>query len=93
MSMVAMRLAACAGAIPVNRFKLSRRLSYFTRLINSWRDQGAAAYWYDEFKCRNVYNIELHYYEHEGNAVCRLRWSYPGQSTQTVSASQLYPST
>ena len=65
-----------------------------TRVINSWRDQGATAYSYTTtLSAGTLYNIELHYYEHEGDAVCRLRWSYPGQSTQTIPSTQLYPST
>jgi hypothetical protein len=36
-------------------------------------------------------NIELQYYEHEGGASCRLQWSYPGQATQPIPKSQLFP--
>jgi hypothetical protein len=65
-----------------------------TRVIDSWREQGATAYSYTTtLSAGTLYNIELHYYEHEGYAVCRLRWSYPGQSTQTIPFSQLYPPT
>jgi PA14 domain len=64
------------------------------RVINSWRDQGATAYSYTTtLSAGTLYDIELQYYEHEGDAVCQLRWSYPGQSTQTIPSSQLYPST
>jgi PA14 domain/Divergent InlB B-repeat domain/Fibronectin type III domain len=65
-----------------------------TSVIDSWREQGATAYSYTTtLSAGALYNIELHYYEHEGDAVCRLQWSYPGQSTQTIPSSQLYPST
>jgi hypothetical protein len=40
-----------------------------------------------------LYDIALHFYEHEANAECRVRWSYLRQSTQTIPTSQLYPST
>ena len=65
-----------------------------SRVINSWRDQGATAYSYTTtLSAGTFYDIAVHYYEHEGDALCRLRWSYPGQSTQTIPTSQLYPST
>ena len=65
-----------------------------SRVINSWRDQDATAYSYTTtLSAGTSYGIAVHYYEHEGDAVCRLRWSYPGQSTQTIPTSQLYPST
>jgi len=64
-----------------------------TTVINGWRDQGATPYSYTTtLSAGTLYNIELHYYEHEGDAVCRFLWSYPGQSTQTIPSSQLYPS-
>jgi hypothetical protein len=45
-----------------------------TRVINSWRDQGAIAYSYTTtLSAGTLYNIELHYYEHSGDAVCRVR--------------------
>ena len=65
-----------------------------TSVIDSWREQGATAYSYTTtLSAGALYNIELHYYEHEGDAVCRLQWSYSGQSTQTIPSSQLYPLT
>ncbi len=36
-------------------------------------------------------DIELHYYEHEGDAACRLQWSYPGQAIQAIPQSHLFP--
>jgi hypothetical protein len=64
-----------------------------TKVIDGWRDQGATPYSYTTtLTAGTLYDIELHYYEHEGNAECRLEWSYPGQSTQAIPQSQLYPS-
>jgi hypothetical protein len=62
------------------------------KVIDAWRDQGATPYAYTTTLTAGTrYDIELHYYEHEGDAVCRLQWSYPGQALQTVPQSQLYP--
>ena len=62
-------------------------------VIDSWRDQGETAYSYTTtLAAGTLYDIELHYYEHAGDAVCRLRWSYAGQSTEPIPSSQLYPS-
>ena len=62
------------------------------KVIDGWRDQGATPYTYTTtLTAGTLYNIELHYYEHEGDAACRLQWSYPGQTTQAIPQSQLYP--
>ena len=62
------------------------------KVIDAWRDQGATPYSYTTTLTAGTrYDIELHYYEHEGDAVCRLQWSYPGQALQAVPQSQLYP--
>ena len=37
------------------------------------------------------YVIRLEYYEATGDATARLRWAYPGQSTQVIPQSRLYP--
>jgi len=37
------------------------------------------------------YDIRMDYYEHGGSAVAKLSWSYPGQATVIIPASQLYP--
>ena len=61
-------------------------------VIDGWRDQGATPYTHTTRSPPAHYIIiELHYYEHEGDAACRLQWSYPGQATQTIPQSQLYP--
>ena len=55
-------------------------------------DQGATPYSYiTTLTGGTLYDIELHYYEHAGDAACRLHWSYLGQSTQPIPQSQLYP--
>ena len=62
-------------------------------VIDEWRDQYPASYSYiTTLTAGTLYDIELHYYEHGGDASCRLRWSYPGQSTEPIPSSQLYPS-
>jgi PA14 domain/Fibronectin type III domain/Divergent InlB B-repeat domain len=62
-------------------------------VIDGWTDQYPTSYSHTTtLTAGTLYNIELHYYEHGGDASCRLRWSY-GQSTETIPSSQLYPST
>ena len=62
------------------------------KVIDEWRDQGAAAYSYTTtLTAGTSYTIELHYYENGGEAECRLHWRYPGQSDQAIPRSQLYP--
>jgi PA14 domain/Fibronectin type III domain/Divergent InlB B-repeat domain len=61
-------------------------------VIDGWTDHYPTSYSYTTtLTAGSLHNIELHYYEHGGDASCRLRWSYPGQSTQTIPSSQLYP--
>jgi mannan endo-1,4-beta-mannosidase len=61
------------------------------KVIDGWRDQGATSYAYTTtLTAGTLYNIELQYYEHEGDATCRLQWSYPGQATQIIPQSQLF---
>jgi hypothetical protein len=62
------------------------------KVIDGWRDQGATPYSFTmNLTAGTLYDIELHYYEHEGDAACRLQWSYPGQTTEAIPQSQLYP--
>ena len=64
------------------------------KVIDGWMDQGATPYSYiTTLTGGTLYDIELHYYEHAGDAACRLQWSYLGQSTQPIPQSQLYPPT
>jgi hypothetical protein len=37
------------------------------------------------------YSIVMEYYERGGGAVARLRWAYPGQATQVIPQSRLFP--
>jgi hypothetical protein len=37
------------------------------------------------------YAIRLEYYERTGSAVITLRWAFPGQSTQIIPQTRLYP--
>jgi hypothetical protein len=37
------------------------------------------------------YSIVMEYYERTGGAVARLRWAYPGQATQAIPQSRLFP--
>ena len=62
------------------------------KVIDGWRDQGPTSYTYTTtLTAGTLYDIELHYYEHEEGAACRLQWSYPGQAIQAIPQSQLYP--
>jgi PA14 domain/K319L-like, PKD domain len=38
----------------------------------------------------NYYDIRVDYYEHGGDAVAKLLWSYPGQAQTPIQTSQLY---
>ena len=62
-------------------------------IIDGWTDQYPTSYSHTiTLTAGTLYDIELHYYEHGGDASCRLHWSYPGQPLQTIPSSQLYPS-
>ena len=67
-----------------------------TKVIDGWKDQGATSYRSGLILLSKgqLYNIELDYYEHEGNASCRLEWTLFGQDVvATIPQSQLYPPT
>jgi hypothetical protein len=62
------------------------------KVVDGWKDQGPTTYIYSTtLTAGTLYNIELHFYEHGGGAVCRLHWSYPGQTDQAIPQSQLFP--
>jgi mannan endo-1,4-beta-mannosidase len=62
------------------------------KVIDGWKDQSATTYTYTTtLTAGTLYNIELHFYEHGGEATCRLHWSYPGQPEQAIPQSQLLP--
>jgi hypothetical protein len=61
------------------------------KVIDGWRNQAPTVYTYSTTLTEGtLYDIELHFYESLQGAVCRLQWSYPGQSTQAIPQSQLY---
>ena len=63
------------------------------KVIDGWKSESARIYSYTTtLTAGTLYDIELQYYEQGGVAVCRLQWNYPGQSTQDIPQSQLYPS-
>ena len=63
-------------------------------VIDGWTQQYPTSYSHTTtLTAGTLYNIQLHYYEQGGDASCHLRWTYPGQSTQTIPSSHLYPST
>ena len=63
-------------------------------VIDGWTDQYPTSYSdTTTLTAGTFYDIELQYYEHGGDASCQLRWSYPGQSTEVIPTSQLYPPT
>jgi uncharacterized protein (DUF1800 family)/fibronectin type 3 domain-containing protein len=62
-------------------------------LINHWNDHSA---WFDQAVPLTLvggqrYNIQLEYYENQGNAIVQLLWSYPGQVESFVPKIRLYP--
>ncbi|HEY5706112.1 MAG TPA: PA14 domain-containing protein [Terrimicrobiaceae bacterium] len=63
-----------------------------SKVIDGWKDQGATTYSYTTtLTAGTLYNIELHFYEHGGDATCRLQWSYPGQPAHVIREGQLFP--
>jgi len=62
-------------------------------LIDEWTDRG---YTLDSaipiyLEAGQRYDVNLEFYENGGAAVIRLLWSHPGQSTQAIPQSRLYP--
>ena len=61
------------------------------QVINNWTDhppttnQSAAV----NLVAGQKYDIRLEYFENGGGAVCRLRWSYPGQAAQAIPTTAL----
>jgi hypothetical protein len=63
-------------------------------LIDNWTDHG---YTLDSaapihLEAGQRYDVNLEFYENGGGAVIRLFWSHPGQPTQAIPQSRLYPS-
>jgi hypothetical protein len=62
------------------------------KVIDGWRDQGPTVFTYSTILDAGTFSdVELHYYEHEGGAACRLQWSYPGQALEAIPQSHLFP--
>jgi hypothetical protein len=61
------------------------------QVINNWTDHGATTNTSAAITLTAGvrYPITLEYYERTGDAVIRLQWSYPGQSTQIIPQSRL----
>jgi hypothetical protein len=65
-----------------------------TKVIDGWSDHGATDFNYTtNLTAGSKYDIELHFYEHGGDAECKLQWSYPGQGKQAIPQSRLYAPT
>jgi PA14 domain/Divergent InlB B-repeat domain len=62
------------------------------KVIEGWKDQSPTTYTcVADLAEGALYDIELHFDERTSGAVCRLHWSYPGQSDQAVPPTQLFP--
>jgi hypothetical protein len=63
----------------------ARLLINGVKVIDAWTDHGANSYSYTtNLTAGTFYNIDMQYYEHGGDALCRLHWSYPGQADQAI---------
>ncbi len=63
------------------------------RIIRNWTDHGATT---DNstviaLTAGQRYDIQLEYYERSGGARIELRWTPPGQASQVIPTSQLFP--
>ena len=63
------------------------------QVINNWTDHAATTNTSSGITLTAgvKYTITLEFYEKGGQAVSRLQWSYPGQSTVTIPQSRLFP--
>ena len=62
-------------------------------VINNWTDHSAKTNTSAPVAlvAGTKYSVVMEYYERTGKAVARLRWAYPGQSTQVIPQARLYP--
>ena len=61
-------------------------------VISAWRDTaGTNASLPITLSADTNYSIRLEYYERSGTAAVRLHWAFPGQSTQVIPRTRLYP--
>ena len=64
------------------------------KVIDGWKDQGPTTYTcFATLTANTLHKIELQYYEHGVGAVCRLRWTPPGQHDQAIPSIYLSPPT
>ena len=64
------------------------------KVIDGWSDQGPTTYTcFATLTANTLHKIELQYYEHGVGAVCRLRWTPPGQQDQAIPSIYLSPPT
>ncbi|HEX8529148.1 MAG TPA: PA14 domain-containing protein, partial [Cytophagales bacterium] len=64
-----------------------------TQLVNNWTDHAATTNTAAAITLTGgqKYSLTLEYYEALYGATAKLQWAYPGQATQLVPASRLYP--
>jgi PA14 domain len=62
-------------------------------LINNWTDHAPKTNTAAPISLvgGTKYSVVMEFYERSGGAVARLRWAYPGQGTQAIPQSRLYP--
>jgi hypothetical protein len=60
-------------------------------VINNWTDHSSTTNTSASINLSagTRYSLKVEFYEHTGNAVAKLQWSYPGQATQIVPQSRL----
>jgi len=61
-------------------------------VINNWTDHASTTNTSASINLTagTKYTLKVEYYEHTGNTVAKLQWSYPGQSTQIIPQSRLF---
>jgi hypothetical protein len=61
-------------------------------VINNWTDHASTTNTSAAISLTagTRYTLKVEYYEHTGNTVARLQWSYPGQATQVIPQSRLF---
>ena len=61
-------------------------------VINNWTDHASTTNTSASINLTagTKYSLKVEYYEHTGNTVAKLQWSYPGQATQIIPQSRLF---
>jgi hypothetical protein len=64
-------------------------------VIDNWTDHGDTLNLSAPVRLEagSRHDVRLEWYEHGGQALIRLEWSYPGQAVQAIPQTQLYPVT